>query len=113
MVVYNVSEDGDYYADLTTMVPRDTAEAVTVLPASPGRLLSVNYPFATNNKLSTSPTSITTTTTTAAIDYAVRNVSVALCHSSNGIPSIDEYFTGKLIILYLAIHINKFINKLL
>lgn len=106
MVVYNVSEDGDFYADLTTMVPMDAAEAVTVLPASPGRLLSVHYPFAANNKLSTSPTSIATTTTTAAIDYAVRNVSVALCHTSNGIPSIDEYFTGKLIVLYLTIHIS-------
>lgn len=101
MAVYNVSEDVDYYADLTTMVQRETAEAATVVPASPGRLLSVDYPFAPS-RLSTSATVATTTTTTAAtFDYAVRNVSVALCHPSNGIPSVDEYFTGKSVFFFL------------
>lgn len=96
MTAYNVSEDVDYYMDLTTiMVQRETAaEAATVSPASPGRLLSVDYPSYAISKLA-GVTSTTTTTTATAIDYAVRNVSVALCHPSSGIPSVDEYFTGK------------------
>lgn len=96
MATYNLSEDVDYYMDLTTiMVQRETAaEAATVSPASPGRLLSVDYPSYATSKLAV-PTSTTTTTTATAIDYAVRNVSVALCHPSSGIPSVDEYFTGE------------------
>lgn len=88
LVMYNVSDDAEYYADLTTIVQRDAAaEFATVSPASPGHLLSVDYPFA----ISKQPSS----TTTAAIDYAVRNVSVAQCHQPTGIPSVDEYFTGE------------------
>ncbi|XP_022183380.1 organic solute transporter alpha-like protein [Myzus persicae] len=87
LVMYNVSDDAEYYADLTTMVQRDAAaELATVSPASPGRLLSVDYPFAISKQ--------STPTTTAVIDYAVRNVSVALCHQPSGIPSVDEYFTA-------------------
>lgn len=100
--MYNVSEDVDNYADSTTTVLREVAEAATVAAASPGRLLSVHYPFALGELSSTSPavataatTTTTTSTATATIDYAVRNVSVALCHPSTGIPSVDEYFTGK------------------
>lgn len=92
MVVYNVSEDVDYYVDLTTVVQREAAEAATVSPVSPGHLLSVDYRPFVSDKLST-PT--TTTTAATAVDYAVRNVSVALCHPSFGIPSVDEYFTGE------------------
>jgi len=88
LVMYNVSEDAKYYADLTTMVQRDAvAELATISPASPGRLLSVDFPFAISKQ--------STPTTPAIIDYAVRNVSVALCHTPSGIPSVDEYFTGE------------------
>lgn len=94
MAVYNVSEDVDYYADLTTVVQQEiAAESATVTAASPGRLLSIDYQFASGKLSSTPPAA--TTTAAAAIDYAVRNVSVALCHPSTGIPSVDEYFTGK------------------
>lgn len=88
LVMHNVSDDLEYYADLTTMVQRDaTVEFETVSSASPGHLLSVDYPFAISKQ--------STPTTTAVIDYAVRNVSVALCHQPTGIPSVDEYFTGE------------------
>lgn len=94
MVVYNVSEDVDYYADLTTMAQQEAAaESATITAASPGRLLSIDYQFASDKLQSSTPP--TTTAAAAAIDYAVRNVSVALCHPSTGIPSVDEYFTGK------------------
>lgn len=85
LLMYNVSED----ADLTTVDQRDAAamESATVSPASPGHL-SVNYPFAISKQS-------TPTTTAAIVDYAVRNVSVALCRTSSGIPSVDEYFTGE------------------
>lgn len=96
MAEFNVSEDLDYLVDLTTMVSGDVAEAATVSPVSPGRLLSVDYSLVAK-KLST-PSSVATTTTAAVIDNAVQNVSVALCHPSNGIPSIDEYFTGEFFI---------------
>lgn len=92
MVVYNVSEDVDYYMDLTTVVQPEAAEAATASPASPGHLLFVDYRPIVSDKLSTPPT---TTTVATAVDNAVRNVSVALCHPSFGIPSVDEYFTGK------------------
>lgn len=101
MVVFNVSDDSDYYADLTTIVRRESVEAATVTAAPPERLLSVDYPFALDNLSSTSPIfsagngTTTTTAATVAIDYAVRNVSVVLCHPSTGIPSVGEYFTGR------------------
>lgn len=100
MVVYNVSEDVDYYADLTTMVQQETAEAATIAPASPGRLLSIDYSSFAPNRLPTTDTTATTIVA-AIIDYAVRNVSVALCHPSTSIPSVDEYFTGKSAYFYI------------
>jgi len=88
LVMQNVSDDLEYFADLTTMVQRDAAaEFATVSPASPGHLLSVDYPFAISKQ--------STPTPTAVIDYAVKNVSVALCHEPTGIPSVHEYFTGE------------------
>lgn len=112
MTAYNVSEDLDYYIDLTTrMVQREiTAETATGSPASPGRLLSVDYPSYATNKLA-APTSTSTSTTATAIDYAVRNVSVALCHPSSGIPSVDEYFTGEFQVIFrlscvTAVHVH-------
>lgn len=94
MVVYDVTEDVDYLADLTTMVQQEAAaESATVTAASPGRLLSIDYQFASSKLPSTTPAA--TSTAAAAIDYAVKNVSVVLCHPSTGIPSVDEYFTGK------------------
>lgn len=97
MIVYNVSED--YHANPTTIiVQQDAVEAATVSPASLGYLLSVDYPIAADNLLQSSTSADTATTTISSAvafsDYAVRNISVALCHPSNGIPSVDEYFTG-------------------
>lgn len=101
-VLYNVSEGVDYYLNLVTTVRRENVtEAATDWPAFPERLLSADYTIATaNNLLSSTPpppsTSAADTVTAAAVDYAVvRNVSVALCRPSNGIPSVDQYFTGK------------------
>lgn len=85
MSVYDLSKDDYYYGN-----PTAATMASTSVPAAPGRLLSIDHPFAAN-KLSASATAATSVTA----DYAVRNVSVALCHSSAGIPSVDEYFTGK------------------
>jgi len=87
LVMHNGSDDLGYYADLTTMVQRDAvAEFATVSPASPGHLLSVDYPFAISKQSTPTPTTVIET---------VRNVSVALCHQPTGIPSVDEYFTGE------------------
>lgn len=88
LAMHNGSDDLEYYIDLTTVVQRDSAaELATISPASPGHLLSVDYPFAISKQ--------STPTPTAVIDYAVRNVSVALCYQPTGIPSVEEYFTGE------------------
>lgn len=131
-VVYNVSEDKDYFAEMTT------GAAAQMEASSPGRLqqvviiqirfsfwqnkkrifgflllqhysrvlnthvlqqVSVDYlsshAAAFSSKLDASALPpIDTTTAAVAVDYAVKNVSVALCHPSTDIPSIEEYFTG-------------------
>lgn len=96
-VVYNVSEN--YHAIPATIVQHDAAEAATASPASLGYLLSVDYPIAAVEAVMT-----TTSTAVAPADYAVKNISVALCHPSTDIPSVDEYFTGKLFLRKLSIY---------
>ncbi|XP_050523349.1 uncharacterized protein LOC126895477 isoform X2 [Daktulosphaira vitifoliae] len=135
LVVYKTAElEDDLVADVTTVIESQTDSSSTNLPL--GRLLSLEF-FSTEKpeliKLLKTVTTSTVSSTenvssvsTEVSDYAVKNLLVPICHPSNGIPSVEEYFTAinligvtiftlgaifVFVILYLYIDTLKYIMK--